>query len=122
MPRLLVALACIATFGGAGAREATADPSPAPSAHGPVAGAEQSAVRARNAGTIEGEVVSVDYRAGTIEVQAGARRIDVVVLPSTNIAGHDNFHTIADIQKGTHVEVILSERAGTYIAQIIRLR
>jgi hypothetical protein len=78
--------------------------------------------RAKNAGTIEGEVVAVDYRAGTIVVQSGGRRVDVVVLPSTNIQGHDNFHTIADIAKGSRVTVILSERAGTFIAQIIRLR
>jgi hypothetical protein len=84
--------------------------------------AEQPLVRAKNAGTIEGEVVAVDYRAGTIVVQSGGRRVDVVVLPSTNIQGHDNFHTIADIAKGSRVSVILSERAGTFIAQIIRLR
>jgi hypothetical protein len=79
-------------------------------------------VRAKNAGTIEGDVVAVDYRTGTISVQSGSRRIEIVVLPSTNIVGSDKFHTIADIQKGSHVVVILSQRAGTYSAQIIRLR
>jgi hypothetical protein len=121
MPRFLVALVCVVSIGLASGRPAAAGPSPSPQAHDP-ATTDESTVRAKNAGTIEGTVVAVDYREGTIAVQSGTRRIDVVVLPSTNIQGHDNFHTIADIQKGSHVVVILSERAGTFIAQIIRLR
>jgi hypothetical protein len=122
MARLLATLLCVASVGFATARAAIADPAASPSARAATAGSDEGAVRAKNAGTIEGEVTAVDYRAGTIAVQSGGRRVEVVVLPSTNIVGHDNFHTIADIQKGSRVQVILSERAGTFIAQIIKLR
>jgi hypothetical protein len=108
MPRFLVVLAFVASFAGASLAASAADPPPV--------------VRAKNAGTVEGDVVAVDYRTGTISVQSGSRRIEIVVLPSTNIVGSDKFHTIADIQKGSHVVVILSQRGGTYSAQIIRLR
>jgi hypothetical protein len=122
MPRLLVVLICAGALGlsGMGAGLAAPPVSPSPAAN--PSGDEPTTVRAKNAGTIDGEVVAVDYRAGTIGVQSGGRRVDVVVLPSTNIQGHDNFHTIADIAKGSHVEVILSRRGDTFIAQIIRLR
>jgi hypothetical protein len=78
---------------------------------------------AKSAGTIDGIVTVVDYRSNTMTVTAGSRKVDVTVLPSTNIQGpHNGFRTIADIQKGSHVRVLLSQRAGTYTAQIITLR
>jgi len=81
-----------------------------------------TAVPAKNAGSIDGQVVSVDYKLGHIGVKAGGTQYDIVVSPSTEFRGHNNnFHTIADIQKGAHVHVMMSERAGTYTAQIIRL-
>ncbi|MDQ2859111.1 MAG: hypothetical protein M3R53_10735 [Candidatus Eremiobacteraeota bacterium] len=78
---------------------------------------------AKNAGSIDGQVTSVDYAAGKMSVKAANMRYDVIVLPSTSIHGKasDTFHTIADIHKGAHVQVIMSQRAGTYTAQIIRL-
>jgi len=80
------------------------------------------AAPAKNAGSIDGQVVSVDYKLGHIAVKAAAMQYDVIVLPSTEFRGHNNnFHTIADIQKGAHVQVMMSQRAGTYTAQIIRL-
>jgi len=77
----------------------------------------------KNAGSIDGQVTSVDYAAGKISVKAANTRYDVIVLPSTSIQGKasDTFHTIADIHKGAHVQVIMSQRAGAYTAQIIRL-
>jgi len=124
MPRLLVVLVSLASFGlfAPGSARADATPSPAPSPRAEVDAEAGAQIRAKDAGTIDGAVTAIDYRAGTMTVQSGARRIDVVILPSTNIAGDDNFHTIADIKKGTHVEVILSKRAQTYTAQIIRLQ
>ena len=81
-----------------------------------------SAIPAKNAGSIDGQVVSVDYKSGRISVKAAGMQYDVVVSPSTEFRGHNNnFHTIADIQKGAHVQVMMSQRAGTYTAQIIRL-
>ncbi len=78
--------------------------------------------QAKNAGTIDGSVVAIDYRAGTMSVQSGSRKVDIVVLPSTNIQGPGNaFHTIADIQKGAHVRVLMSQRGSTFTAQLIHL-
>jgi hypothetical protein len=119
MPRFFVALACVAMFGSFGVAQAAPSPSPSPHA---ASDDVDAAPRAKDAGTIDGEVTAIDYRAGSMTVMAGSRRIDIVVLPSTNISGNDNFHTIADIKKGSHVSVILSQRAGIYTAQIIRLQ
>jgi len=120
MPRVFVAFVLAVSLGTAAPLAGAADP--AADASAPVPAGGDPALRAKDAGTIDGEVVAVDYRAGTIAVQAGSRRVVVVVLPSTNIAGNDSFDTIADIKKGSRVHVILSRRAGTYIAQIIRLQ
>ncbi|MBD5657144.1 MAG: hypothetical protein IAI50_18490 [Candidatus Eremiobacteraeota bacterium] len=80
------------------------------------------AVPAKNAGSIDGQVVSVDYKLSHIAVKAAGTQYDVIVSPSTEFRGHNNnFHTIADIQKGAHVQVMMSQRAGTYTATIIRL-
>jgi hypothetical protein len=84
----------------------------------------EKADHARNAGVVEGEVMSVDYQRGLIALQTPKRgRVDVFVLPSTNIQGRgDSFHTIADISRGSRLRIFLSERAGKFIAQIIHLR
>jgi hypothetical protein len=77
----------------------------------------------KSGGTIDGLVTAIDYRSSTMSVDAGARKVDVMILPSTNIQGPKNgFRTIADIQKGSHVRVLLSQRAGLFTAQIITLR
>jgi hypothetical protein len=82
-----------------------------------------AAAPAKSAGTIEGQVTAIDYRSNTMSVAAGSRKVDITILPSTNIQGpHNGFRTIADIQKGSHVRVLLSQRAGLYTAQIITLR
>jgi hypothetical protein len=79
-------------------------------------------VRVRNAGVIEGQVVAVDYRTDVIAVQTSSRRYQIVVLPSTNIQGHSNtFHTIADISKGERVQIYMSQRGNSFVAQIIHL-
>ena len=69
-------------------------------------------------------LVAVDHRAGTLSIQTPNRgRIDVIVLPSTNIQDAKNkFHTIADIDRGDRVEVFVSQRGPLFIAQIIHLR
>jgi hypothetical protein len=83
-----------------------------------------SALQSRNGGVIDGQVVAVDHRAGTLSIQTPNRgRIDVIVLPSTNIQDAKNkFHTIADIDRGDRVEVFVSQRGPLFIAQIIHLR
>jgi hypothetical protein len=58
-----------------------------------------------------------------MSVQMPNRRIDVVVLPSTTIQGSTNtFHTIADIVKGQRVQVVMSQRGSSFVAEIIHLR
>jgi hypothetical protein len=45
-----------------------------------------------------------------------------MVLPSTNIQGHDgDFHTIADLYRGQRVRIFMSRRDGVYFAQLIHL-
>jgi hypothetical protein len=77
---------------------------------------------AHNAGVLEGRVVSVDRAHGVMTIQSAHGRYDVMVLPSTNIQGHDgDFHTIADIDRGQLVRVFMSRRDGVYFAQLIHL-
>ena len=79
-------------------------------------------VRAKDAGSIEGEVVSVDYRTNRMIVRSGTTTYDVTVLPSTDFRGRTNsFHGFTDIKRGAHVDVMLSQRAQTLTAQIIHL-
>jgi hypothetical protein len=82
------------------------------------------AEHAKNGGVVEGQVVSVDYQSGVIGLMTADRgRVDVMVLPSTNIQGRgDSFHTIADIARGSRLRIFLSQRAGQFFAQIIHLR
>jgi hypothetical protein len=80
-------------------------------------------LRQRNAGSIRGHVIGVDYRSGIITVQnRRGRTLDILVLPSTNISGRSGFQTIADISRGAQVHVIMSRRGDHFIAQIINLR
>ncbi|MBC5799269.1 MAG: hypothetical protein GIX03_05685 [Candidatus Eremiobacteraeota bacterium] len=94
-----------------GAQRAVADATPSPEP------------QAKNAGSIGGLVASVDYGASTMTVTAGSRHLQIHVLPSTNIQGPGNaFHTIADIKKGAHVRVLMSQVGSTYNAQLITLK
>lgn len=84
---------------------------------------DKSQVRTKDAGSVEGEVVSVDYRTSHFSVKSGTTVYDIVVLPSTDFQGRNNaFRGMIDIKKGAHVSVMLSQRATTYVAQIIHLR
>jgi hypothetical protein len=79
--------------------------------------------KAHYAGVIDGVVSAVDYRSGMMSVQMLSRRIDVLVLPSTTIQSSTNtFHTIADIVKGQRVQVVMSQRGNSFVAEIIHLR
>ncbi len=79
--------------------------------------------RAKDAGSIDGEVVSVDYRTNRMSVRSGGQVYDVTVLPSTDFRGRTNsFHAITDIKRGAHVNIMLSQRAHMLTAQIIHLQ
>jgi len=76
----------------------------------------------KDLGSIEGEVVSVDYRTSHFGVKSGTTVYDVTVLPSTDFRGSNNaFRGFSDIKKGAHITVMLSQRATSFVAQIIRL-
>ena len=101
-----------------GTSEAGATPGPSSS---PVI---DDAAPAKDAGTIEGRITSIDYHSGVMVVDAvgaGRRTYAVLVVPGTNIQGAKDFHTIADLKKGAHVQVLLSQHGSTLTAQIIRL-
>jgi Cu/Ag efflux protein CusF len=96
-------------------------PSPAPS----ISPGAESPLSAKDAGTIDGHVSGIDYKSGkmTVDVvEGGAKKsYDVLVVPGTTIQGHKDFHTIADLKKGAHVQVLMSRHGTTNTAQIIRL-
>ncbi len=74
-------------------------------------------------GVLDGDIVGVDYTRGILHVQTARRgRVDVVILPSTNIMRRgDQYGTIADLAQGAHISVYVSEVAGRLTAQIIRI-
>jgi len=88
---------------------------------------DSTAVPERSAGEIDGKVAEVDYHGERLVVAVpwpnGKKRYAIVVMPSTTIIGRGrDFYEISDIKKGAHISVLLSLKAGTYIAQIIHLR
>ncbi|MDQ2908240.1 MAG: hypothetical protein M3R44_02695 [Candidatus Eremiobacteraeota bacterium] len=87
-----------------------------------LADAKKDQPQTKNAGTVDGHVAAISYSGSTMTVVAGPRRVEVHILPSTNIQGPGNgFHSIADIKKGAHVRVLLSQTGTTYNAQLITL-
>ncbi|GAC1303777.1 MAG: hypothetical protein NVS2B3_18440 [Vulcanimicrobiaceae bacterium] len=84
-------------------------------------GSEKVQIR-KDVGSIEGEVVSVDYRTSHFAIRSGSMVYDVTVLPSTDFRGRSSgFHGFTDIKKGAHLNVMLSQRATSYVAQIVHL-
>jgi hypothetical protein len=119
--RFLVFWVFLAAVAAANAGVAVAAPSPSP-----LNVDDEAAAPARNAGQIDGRVEDIDYHSGRMTIvvpwPAGRKTYDVIVQPSTSISGQSKaFYEIADIKKGAHVEVLMSQKAGTYIAQIIHL-
>lgn len=125
MPRLLlVALAGWALLGSAlpgstrPAEAADCGPGPSVSAASVPAGEAPG----HDAGGVDGKVSEIDYRGSHMTVLAGKRCYAILIQPSTSIIGKGkDFYEIADIKRGARVEVLLSEKAGAYIAQIIHL-
>jgi hypothetical protein len=107
------------------AAAAAPSPSPSPSpSSSPSASASATPSQVRNGGTIEGRVASIDYQRNILGVDTPARgRIDVSVMPSTNIQGNDSaYHTFTDLKTGQRVQIMSSIADGKYVAQIIRIR
>jgi len=127
---LLVVFSAATWAGSAAAASSLAAPTSSPSAAkdapSPSDAAAPDEAPAANAGvTIDGRISSIDYHSGkmTVDVGEGGGRksYDVLVVPGTNIQGQKDFHTIADLKKGAHVEVLISRHGSTNTAQIIRL-
>jgi hypothetical protein len=123
MPRfLLLAFAAAAVLGLAAPapKAAAADCDPGPSLSALAVPAAEAP--GRDAGSVLGKVSEIDYRGSRMTVLAGKRCYTILIQPSTSILGKGkDFYEIADIKRGARVEVLLSEKAGAYIAQIIHL-
>jgi hypothetical protein len=82
---------------------------------------EQSEARA--AGIISGSVIGVDYAHGFIRLAGARGPVDIVVLPGTAIIRRSNaYGTIADLVRGAHVSVYVSQVGGRLVAELIRIR
>jgi hypothetical protein len=82
----------------------------------------ESGKTSRDAGTIRGEIQSVDYGTGLITVRTSRGPVQVSVLPSTSIYVHGQYATLADLRRGANVEISVSEVDGRLVAQIIHLK
>ncbi|MBV9440586.1 MAG: hypothetical protein JOZ24_11390 [Candidatus Eremiobacteraeota bacterium] len=91
----------------------------------PAASASPTATddRARDAGVIDGRVISIDYARGRLTVgSSGQGKVDVTTMPSTSVQSDDpGYHGLTDVAKGSHVQIFASKSAGKLIAQIIKL-
>lgn len=91
----------------------------------PSAAAADEALPSKDGGTVDGRISRIDYHSGVMTVDVGdgggRKSIDILVVPGTNIQGQKDFHTIADLKKGAHVQVLISRHGTTNTAQIIRL-
>jgi len=126
MLRSFIALSVLAVaFGSAHAPVLAAEASVASSSTLAMDGGDEENkphVQAKDAGSIDGEVVSVDYRTNRMTVRSAGQTYDVTVLPSTDFRGRTNtFRGITDIKRGARVNVMLSQREQTLTAQIIYL-
>jgi len=113
--RIFVPATLAAVFGTAGVACAF---DPPPWAHGqPFVDAA-----ARSHAVVSGRVVGIDFATASILVETPHGRVPIAVTPSTNIYRGGGFVSFAEIGRGSHVDVDVSEIAGRLVAQIIRIR
>ena len=84
--------------------------------------APQAQERSRDGGIVAGRILGVDYVRGIMSLHAARGNVDVYVLPSTNILGKSGYNTIADLKKGSSVEIFTSVVGTRTNAQIIKLK
>ena len=84
----------------------------------------ESATSAHDRGVISGDIVSIDYARGIVEIQTARRgRVVVQMLPSTAVLRHgDQYGSIGDLAHGVRVSVNVSEVDGRLVAEMIRIR
>jgi hypothetical protein len=81
----------------------------------------QSQARAR--GIVNGSVVGVDFALGILRLQTGRGILDIFVQPGTSIVRRKGeYATIADLTRGAHVAVYVSQVGPRLIAQLIQIR
>jgi len=114
----LVALAAIALTGASESPK----PRPAPAAHAQ-GSSTTIGTGPRDGGVLHGKIVRIDYFDRRMQVLAQRKRVvEVYILPSTTIQGKAaGYHTIADLKKGTVVDVMTSVEGGRTNAEIITL-
>lgn len=76
---------------------------------------------ARSHAVVSGKVVGVDFASGNILVETPRGRVPIAVTPSTNIFRGEQFASFAEVGRGAHVDVDVSDVGGRLVAQIIRI-
>ena len=83
--------------------------------------ADESA--ARNRGVVQGEILSVDYARGMLDLQTRRGRVTIALTPGTGIMrGDHQYATVADLVPHARVSVYVSEINGRLVAQLIRIQ
>jgi len=79
--------------------------------------------QASERGIIAGEISGIDYTNGAIVLATNRGRVEIQVTPSTSIFfGNHGYATLADLSRGSRVQVFVSQVDGRLIAQIIRIK
>ena len=114
--RIFASATLAAALGAAGTSVAVADPPPW--AHGlPLVGGS-----ARSHATVSGRVVGVDFATNSILVETSRGRVPIAVTPSTSIFRGASFASFTELERGSRVDVDVSQIDGRLVAQIIRIR
>ena len=114
--RILVTTILAAVLGAASASIALADPPPW--AHGQL---QIMGGFARSHAVVSGKVVGVDFASDSILVETPRGRVPIAVTPSTSIFRGAQFASFAELGRGAHVDIDVSNIAGRLVAQIIRI-
>ena len=75
----------------------------------------------RGHGNLSGKVVGVDYGAASILVDTPHGLVPVAVTPTTSIIRGSTNASLADLGRGAHVSVDVTQVGGQLTAQIIRI-
>lgn len=110
-----------AVFLAAGNGFALADPPPWAHGHQDQEKKGDSGPQVRSHGVVSGTIVGIDYGMASILVATPRGVVPVAVTPTTSIFRGPGFSSFADLGRGAHVTVDVSEVDGRLIAQIIRI-
>ena len=114
--RIFATAALAAVFGTAGSGFALADPPPWAHALPLADGA------ARSHAIVSGRIVGIDFASASILVETQHGRVPIAVTPSTSIFRGQDFASFAELERGSRVDIDVSDVGGRLVAQIIRIR